>query len=83
MAEKYDAIAEFWTYNPWRSAEMHKRYNEVAVFEHWHKDNPKFQKSKKTNSLFLFLFFIISFLLLITSLSSRTKIFTNFKAFSI
>ena len=47
MAEKYDAIAEFWTYNPWRSAEMHKRYNEVAVFEHWHKDNPKFQKMLK------------------------------------
>ena len=47
LAKKYDAIAEFWTYSPWESAEMHKRYKEVAVFEPWHKDYPKLQKILK------------------------------------
>ncbi|MBQ2645202.1 SPASM domain-containing protein [bacterium] len=44
IAEKYDATAHFWSYKPWPSAEMHKRYNEVAVFEPFHKDYPKLQK---------------------------------------
>ena len=47
LAEKYDAIAQFWSYKPWTTAEMHKRYKEVAVFEPWHKDYPKLQKILK------------------------------------
>ena len=47
LAEKFDADAIFWTYKPWPSAEMHKRYKEVAVFETWHKDYPKLQKILK------------------------------------
>lgn len=38
LAESLDAIAFFSTYQPWPSAEMHKRYSEVAVFEPYHKD---------------------------------------------
>ena len=47
LAEKYDAIAQFWSYKPWTTAEMHKRYKEVAVFEPWHKDYPLLQKILK------------------------------------
>ncbi len=47
IAEKYNAIAHFWSYKPWPSAEMHKRYKEVAVFEPLHKDYPKLQKLLK------------------------------------
>ncbi|MCR5261993.1 MAG: SPASM domain-containing protein [Candidatus Gastranaerophilales bacterium] len=47
IAEKFDAIAYFWSYKPWESAEMHKRYKEVAVFEPWHKDYPKLKKMLK------------------------------------
>ncbi len=44
MAEKFDALANFWEYQPWVSAEMHKRYKEVAVFEPYHKDYPKLKE---------------------------------------
>ena len=33
LAKKLDSTALFTTYRPWTSAEYHKRYNEVAVFE--------------------------------------------------
>ena len=33
MAQKLDIMAFFSTYQPWISAEYHKRYDEVAVFE--------------------------------------------------
>ena len=47
IAEKFDATANFWGYNPWVTAEMHNHYKEVAVFETWHKDYPKLQKILK------------------------------------
>jgi len=33
LTKKLDAIVLFTTYRPWESAEYHKRYDEVAVFE--------------------------------------------------
>ena len=47
IAKNHDAVAYFWAYRPWTTAEMHKRYKEVAVFEPWHKDYPKLQKILK------------------------------------
>ena len=44
MAEKLDAVANFWEYQPWPNAVMHKHYKEFAVFEPYHKDYPKFKE---------------------------------------
>ena len=33
LAQKLDVTASFTTYRPWKTAEYHKRYNEVAVFK--------------------------------------------------
>ena len=44
LAQKLDVIAYFTTYRPWASAEFHKRYDEVAVFEPENKHYKDFVK---------------------------------------
>ena len=44
LAQRLDVLAFFSAYRPWQAAKIHKSYDDIAIFEAYHKDYGKFVK---------------------------------------